>query len=194
MSSVPPQSLLQVKGSAIRARLLWVKEQYGQHGLRELEAALSAAGRNAVRGDIDPRAWHNWPLYLELCTTIDRKWGQGDGSLNLEMARFSAHVNTPTMYQAFIRLGSVDWVLRKGAKLFSEHFSTGEFVVRHEPGAKVAEGEIVGFPQPHIALLYAVIGFAVGCVELSGGKDVRGEVVSARAYGAERDIGRVTWT
>jgi len=98
------------------------------------------------------------------------------------------------LYQAFIRLGSIDWVLGRASKLWSEHFSAGALHVRHEPGQPRAEGEIVEFPSSHMVLVYSTLGFSMGCLELSGGKNVTGEVVSARARGAERDLLRVSWT
>jgi hypothetical protein len=187
-------SITQVKGSMILARLAWVKEMYGQMGLRELATGMtSAAGRNLLRGDIDPRAWYNLPLVIELCTAIDARWGRGDLSLNIELARWGCHMNMPRLYKRFIRIGSVDWVLGRAEKLFGEHFTAGKLKVRHEPGQNRAEGEILDFPAPHLALDYSILGFAMGCVELSGGKDVRGELVSSRARGGERDLMRVTW-
>ncbi len=186
--------LLQVKGSAIRARLQWAKEQHGQSGLRRLEGELSAAGRNLLHGDVDPRAWYNFPLFVDIGGAMDRLWGKGDFALNIELARFGAHVSTPAFYQPFIRLGSIDWILGRAAKLWSEHFSAGALHVKHEPGQNRADGEIVDFPNPHMVLVYSCLGFSMGCIELSGGKNVTGEVVAARARGAERDLLRVSWT
>jgi hypothetical protein len=186
--------LVQVKGSTITGRLQWLKEEYGAHGLRELEAELSPAGRALVRGDLDPRGWVNYPLFIEIISTLDRRFGSGDGSLNIEMARFGVHHNTPRFFQAFIKLGSIDWILARASKLWDELFTAGRFVVRHEPGAHKAEGEILDFPAPHLCLTYAALGFCMGAIELSGGKDVQGEVVAARARGAERDLLRVSWS
>jgi len=186
--------ILQVKGSALRSRLQWAKEQYGMNGLRQLEKELSPAGRNLLHGEVEPRTWYNFPLFVEIGTVLDRLWGPGDQSLNIELARIGAHTQTPLLYQPFIRLGSIDWILGRASKLWSEHFSAGGLVVRHEPGQARAEGEIVDFPQSHMVLVYSTLGFSMGCVELSGGKNVTGEVVSARVRGAERDLLRVTWT
>jgi hypothetical protein len=183
-----------VKGSTLASRLLWVKEQYGAHGLRQLEGELSAAGRHLLHEHVDPRRWYNFPLFVEVGTVMDRLWGTGDQSLNIELARYGAHVSTPAFYQPFIRLGSVDWVLGRASKLWHELFSAGAFHVRHEPGQPRADGEIVEFPSPHMMLVYSALGFSIGCVELSGGKNVTGEVVAARARGAERDLLRVSWT
>jgi hypothetical protein len=87
----------------------------------------------------------------------------------------------------------VDWVLARASKLWGELFTAGAFQVRHEPGQLRAEGEIVDFPSSPMVVVYSCLGFSMGCIELSGGKNVTGEVVSARARGAERDLLRVAW-
>lgn len=185
--------LLQVKGSAVYSRLQWVREKKGEDGLQALAELLSPAGRNLVRHPVDRKAWYNFPLFMELSTAIDRKFGAGDGLLNIELGRYGCHLNTPTLYSWFIRLGSVDWVLRQASKFWGEHFNAGQLVVRHEPGADRAEGEIVDFPQPHIAHCYAVLGFAIACIELSGETTVRGRLIACRARGAPQCLMRVYW-
>ena len=72
-----------------------------------------------------------FPLFVGWCEAVDRVFGPGDGTLNIELARFSAHLNTPALYSMFIRLGSVDWVLGKATKLWSENFHAGSFRVEH---------------------------------------------------------------
>jgi hypothetical protein len=194
MSGSSPSALLQVKGSALRGRLSWVKEMYGQTGLKDLTQDLSPAGRNVARGDVDPRAWYNFPIFIELCTAVDRRFGRGDLVLNVECARWGAHHSVPSLYQPFIRLGSVDWLLGRATKLWNEHFSAGQLVVRHQRDQSHCEGEILDFPQPSMALIYSVMGFAMGCLELSGAKDVKGDLVTARARGGDRDLCRLHWT
>ena len=117
----------------------------------------------------------------------------GDQSLSIELGRYGAHAGVPWLYQPFIRLGSVDWVLARASKRWGELFTAGAFHVRHEPGQLRAEGEIVDFPSSPMVVVYSCLGFSMGCIELSGGKNVTGEVVSARARGAERDLLRVAW-
>lgn len=187
-----------MRGSGLWNRVQWVRETRGAEGIEAVLGRVSAATRNVVRDVIDDRldrrAWHNYPLFLELCVAIDELWGEGDGKLNIEMARWGAHQAMPALYAVFIKLGSVEWILHRSAKLWREHFNEGHLEIRTEKGTRQAEGEVVDWPVPHLAHTYSVLGFAVGCVELSGGKDVRGDVVSCRSHGGDRTILRVQWT
>ena len=146
-----------------------------------------------LASEIDRRGWYNFPLFIEFTVKMDELFGSGDLTLNQEMARWSCHLSTPKLYSVFIRLGSVDWVLKRAAKLWCEHFNAGSFEILTDKASDYAEAEIVDFPTPHLAHTYAVLGFAMGCVELSGMKNVRGRLVTGRSLGGERSILRVDW-
>lgn len=175
------------------ARRQWLTSTHGDEGLERLIGVVSPAGRHLLRSEIDPKAWYNYPLFIELAIEMDKLFGDGDGKLNIEVARASAHTATRTIYQMFIRLGSVSWVLSRASKLWLEHFTRGAFIVTTEKHATFAEAEIADFPFPHLCHTYAVLGFAIGCVEMSGESNVRGEVVSCRSHGADKTILRVHW-
>jgi hypothetical protein len=184
---------LQVRGSALWARKEWVRHLYGEEGLEKLLAHLSPAGRNLIHAEIDRTQWYNFPLFLDWCIAVDRAFGAGDCKLNAEMARWSAHKNTPSLYSVFIRLGSVDWLLNRSTKLWKEHFNAGTLEVVHEKNATIAEARLTDWPSPHLAHSYSVLGFAVGVIELSGAKNVRGELVSCRSLGGDETLLRVRW-
>lgn len=183
--------MLQVRGSALWARLEWVKHHHGDEGVKSMLPHLSPAGRNLIHAPIDRHAWYNYPLFIELATVIDRLWGQGDFAKNVELGRWGAYKNMPTLYQMFVRFGSVDWVLSKASGLWREHFNAGSFEA-HKVAPDRAEG-VVEFPKPHLALCYSVLGFSIAAVELSGEKNVRGEIVACKSRGAEECRMRVHW-
>lgn len=186
-------SQTQIRSSAMWARRQWVLENHGEEALQELIAAMSPAGRHMLRSDIDPKSWHTYQLFLEFAIKADQMFGAGDGKLNIELARSSAHRNTKSLFKAFIRIGSVNWVLNKASKLWTEHFSAGGFAVITDKPSHTATGEILDWPHPHMCHTYSVLGFAIGCIEMSGEDNVRGEVVSCRSKGAEKTIIRAHW-
>lgn len=184
---------LRVRGSALWARKEWVRHEHGEAGLERLLAHLSPAGRNLIHAEVERSEWYNFPLFLDWCVAVDKEFGDGDCKLNIEMARWSAHKNTPALYSVFVRLGSVDWILNKATKLWGEHFNAGSLEVTHEKGVNVADARLVDWPFPHLAHGYSVLGFAMGCIELSGAKNVRGELVSCRSLGGDETLLRVRW-
>ncbi len=186
-------SQLQIRGSALWARRQWILEQHGDDALEQLIGTMSPAGRNMLRSDIDPKSWHNYPLFIEFAIKVDEMLGAGDGKLNIELGRASAHRNTKTLFKAFIRIGSVNWVMNQASKFWNEHFSEGGFEVSTDKSSQVATAEIVDFPLPHLCHTYSVLGFAIGAIEMSGEKNVRGDIVSCRSMGADQTIIRARW-
>ncbi len=182
-----------VRGSALWTRLEWVRTHHGDAGLQALLPELPAAGRNLIHAPLDRGAWYSYPLFLELSLAIDRHFGKGDCNLLIEIGRWGSHKNVPALYQLFIRMGSVDWVLGRASKLWSEHFNVGTIEVHRELGQKRAFGELRGWPRPHVAHCNGVLGFSMGAVELSGEKNVRGLTLSCRALGAERCVSKIVW-
>lgn len=188
-----PGQQLQVRGSALWGRVSWLREHHGEEGVAQLSEVLSSSGRYVLRSEIDRRGWYNFPLFVEYAVKMDKLFGSGDFTLNTEIGRWACHLATPALYSMFIRIGSVSWVLNRAARLWREHFNAGSLEVRWPEAAKSAELEIVEFPSPHLAHTHAVLGFAVGCVELSGQQEVRGRVVSCRSHGGDRTVLQLEW-
>ncbi len=156
---------------------------------------LGAYGRMLMRSEIDKHAWYNYPLFIELGEVIDRRFGKGDLALNVELGRWGATINTPNIFRMFIKLGSPEWVMNKAAKLWREHFTEGTVTVSHSKGegGGIADVEVTDWPVPHLALSYAVLGFAIAAVEMSGAKNVRGELLACRSLGGDSTRIRVRY-
>lgn len=179
--------MLQVRGAALYARRKWVREHHGQEALEALIPELSAYGRMLMRSDIDKGAWYNYPVFIELGEVLDRRFAAGDLKLNIELGRWGAVENTPNIFKMFIRLGSPEWVMNKAAKLWREHFTEGTAAVTHETTDRggVAEVEVTDWPVPHLALTYSVLGFSIGAIEMSGAKNVTGEMIACPSLGGD---------
>jgi hypothetical protein len=184
---------LLVRGAALWVRHEWVRVHHGEEGLKALLSELTPAGRNLIHAPIDKQAWYSFPLFLDISIAIDRHFGKGDHELMKEVGRWGASKNIPALFKMFIRFGSVDWVLGKAEKLWSEHYNAGRLEAHRELGQKRAFGALHDFPRPHLSHCNAVLGFAIGAIELSGEKNVRGHTQSCRALGQERCVARLVW-
>jgi len=173
-----------VKGSAVAARLRFVRERHGEQALARLLEAISAPHRAALEGRVLPQAWVPYDLFVELGEAADRLFGRGDLSLCYEMGRYAAEVNLPTLYRLFYRLGSPKFILRKAAQLWSVHYDSGKLAAFDE-GASGARLEIVDFERPHRAHCLAVLGWASRSIELSGGTLLGADEERCRTWGAE---------
>ena len=175
-----------VKGSAITARVRYVREHYGEAGVRAVRDALAPEHRAVLEGRVLPHEWVPFSLLTELCVEIDRLYGKGDLGLCREMGRYAARVNLPTLYRIFYALGSPEFILRRAAKVWAVHYSSGQIETSFsdDGGTKTARLVIRDFAAPHVAHCQSVLGWAEESVTLSGGKSARGIMLSCRASGA----------
>lgn len=188
--------MLQVRGAALYGRRAWVLEHHGQDALDKIIPELGAYGRMLMRSEIDKHAWYNYPLFIEISEVLDRHFGKGDLKLSIELGRWNAKFNMPTVFKMFIKFGSPEWIMNKAASLWSEHFSEGSMTVTYKQGdtESVADAEITDWPVPSLALSYSVLGFAIASVEMSGAKNVTGDLISCRSLGGDRTHIRVHYT
>jgi hypothetical protein len=168
----------------ITARMRYVRERHGEDGVRRVLAAVPTPTRAVLDGRVIPNSWVPYDVFIDLGVTVDRLFGHGDLALCLELGRYSAEVNLPTLYRLFYRFGSPLYIFRKAAQLWDEHYDSGRLAAM-EAGPNAARLEILGFDRPHRVHCLAVIGWATRSIELSGGTVLAAEEQRCRARGDE---------
>ncbi len=183
--------MVEVKGSAITARIRFVRERYGEPEWRRFKAGLPEAVRGPLEAGILPHVWAPYDLFVELVVAIDHEFGRGDLALCREMGRYSAEVNLPTLYRIFYKLGSPSFILKRAAKLWDLHYSSGAFEVEEMPGG--SRCRIVGFASPHRAHCLSVMAWAEQSVELSGGRVSGARETRCRTEGGKACEMEILW-
>ena len=181
----------QVKGSAITARIRYVREHHGEMAWRQLRDGLPEEHKKTLEAGVLPHSWVPFPLFITLVETIDRTFQTGDLSLCREMARYSAEVNLPTLYRLFYKLGSPGFILKRAARLWEVHYDSGHVELEDIPdGARM---KIVGFDSPHRAHCVSVLAWAEKSVEMSGGTEIHAVETTCRTRGDELCTMEITW-
>lgn len=162
---------MNVKGTALRARLRFVEERAGVDGYRRFVDALSPATRALLDARILASGWYPFSAFIEICEVIDDQLGAGDLALCHELGRYGCDANLPTLYKIFFRMADVRYIIRRAAAAWRVNYDEGSMTV-------VAEGDHVvtlrmEVPAPHRAHCLSVRGWIVRAGELSGAKDVR---------------------
>lgn len=161
-----------VKGSAVTARIRWVRELYGEPGFKRLKEALPPEHRTFLEGRILPHEWVPFELFVAVSVELDRIYGKGDLGLCREMGRYSAKVNLPTLYRIFYMLGSPAFIVKRAARVWDVHYSSGRLDAetrKNEDGTETASLKLIGFETPHRAHCASVAGWGEQSVTLSGG-------------------------
>ncbi len=175
---------IQVKGSAVTARVRWVRETHGEEALRKVLDALTEEDRQILAGRVLPSAWVPYELFIRLNVAADRAFGRGDHRVCYEMGKFSAEVNLPTLYKLFFRLGSPLFIFRKAAQVWDVHYTSGRLVSLQD-GPAAVRIRVEDFAQPHRAHCMSVLGWAVKSIELSGSTTTYAEEETCRVRGGD---------
>ncbi len=162
---------MNVKGTALRARLRYVEERAGDDGYRRFVEALSPATRALVEARVLASGWYPFAAFIEICEIIDRQLGNGDLALCDELGRHACDANLPTLYKIFFRMADVRYIIRRAAAAWRVNYDEGSMTVVDEGANTVTLRMEV--PVPHRAHCLSVRGWVVRAGELSGAKDVR---------------------
>jgi hypothetical protein len=173
-----------VKGAAITARVRFVRERHGPEGLDRVLGEVKPPTRAVLEGHVLPQAWVPFEVFVDVCATIDRLFGKGDLALCVELGRYAAEVNLPTLYRIFYRLGNPQYIFRRAAQLWSVHYDSGQLAAM-EAGDRIARLEIIDFAEPHRVHCLSVLGWATRSIELSGGTVLSAQEDRCRARGEE---------
>jgi len=181
-----------VKGSALTSRVLWVELGHGAAGVERVRRQCSPELRGHIDEGLAKARWYPFEEFVELNLVIDRLFGKGDLSLVRELGRAGADANLTTIYRLFFKLGSVQWILGRGVRLWSAHYDSGycEIAAR---GPRAGVMRIRGFATPHQAHCLSVMGWVERSVELSGGKRPIVEESLCRTRGDDMCQLDITW-
>jgi hypothetical protein len=182
---------MRVKGSALRARVQWVKDR-GMPAYARLLTGLSQETRAVVDQGFSPFAWYPMETFIELCVTVDRLFGKGDLLLCEDLGRYACDANLTTLYKMLYKLGNIHFILRRAALAWSLSYDEGELKVVGQ-GDHSAALQIAGITTPHRAHCLSVKGWVARAGELSGARDV---VVTerCRVLGASECEMRLDWS
>jgi hypothetical protein len=169
-----------VKGSALAARVAWVKERGVAEYARFLND-LSADTRRDIERGLDPNAWYSFDAFVEVNEVVDRDFGAGDLALCEELGRYACDVNLKTLYRFLFKVGNVHFIIRRAASAWNINYDEGEMTVVSEGPASVVV-EIKDWPRPHRAHCLSVKGWILEAGRISG-TEMKSHTEKCRALG-----------
>ena len=167
---------MQVKGSAITSRLRYL-DAHAPERRDEVFGALAVEHRAILKAGVLKNAWVPYSLFIDLNVRLDEKLGTGDLQLCRTMGAYGARVNLPTIYRLFYKVGSFGFILKRAARIWDIHYSSGKLYV--ESGDDWAKLRVEDFAMPHKALWLSVQGWGEASAELSGVVVKESEIISA---------------
>lgn len=156
---------MNVKGSAISARVRWVEER-GVAEVARFLSALSSKTRVVIEHGVQAGEWYPLPTFVEVCQVIDELFGEGDLKLCPDLGRYACRVNLTSLYRFLFKVGNVHFIIRRAAAAWRINYDKGEMVVVSE-GPTSCVLEVRDVPQPHRAHCLSVLGWVLEAGYLS---------------------------
>ena len=184
-----------VKGSTLQPRIKYAKDHDTGGKWQALMDGLSPETRALIEKGIMINQWYPLTAYAELSRVIDRIYGAGDRKLIWTLGRYSADEALHGIYKMFYKVSSPDWVIKMAATVWKQYYDTGRVSIELEP---VPKGRslvmtVTDFDTPSPELWLSIGGWLHRTIELSGGKNVRVEMLGAGPASGPRAQYRVAW-
>jgi hypothetical protein len=173
----------QVKGNLLAARPRYVRERWGDDGIRRVVARLSPEMRALLVAEILPFTWYP----LDQLAAVDRAIVEGpmggDASAMKEFGATIARYDLSTIYKVLFKVGTPAFVVRRANVAYSTYIRGG--VMRGEtPSPGQGTVTFIDGTFPKYLCRYGVAGWLTAAVELSGGRNVRFDEVDCIHDGA----------
>lgn len=182
-----------VKGTAIQARMDYLRSRFGPDGLAKVLDSLAPEHRSLVTKPILVSNWYPMELSDEIMGAAEEHLGKGDGSLCRDIGVLSCKVGLQTVYKAFSRPDDPSSaVTRLTGLLWKSYYDTGEMVGRVR-GPDSAEILISGIQLRKPWLCHLLVGFIATILEEWGGSHSRASHPECMARGDSRCLFLVEW-
>ncbi len=185
---------MKVKGTILRTRKEFLKQEHGPDAPGKLLAALGEQDRLAVERAM-PGSWVPFRLANTVDETIARVFAEGSLEVCREIGAFSASQNLSSVYKMFMdqSAGDPQRLMENLATLHGTIYDWGwTRAVRAEQRLCRLEGDYEG--EATRANCLSAVGFYSEALRLLGIEGVEVEEMACQATGAELCVYGIRWT
>jgi len=184
---------MDVKGTAITVLPPFVKQQFGEQGLRQWLGALPPGVRRDFESGIGINGWYPIREYYtspteELC----RLFYQGRLEGAWEVGRFSADYALRGVYRAFVKLSSVKFFVKRAGVMLPTYYRPSAIEVLANEDLKTLV-RVTQFPDPSRMAEHRIAGWMQRGYEIHNCHEVKVEITSSLANGDHYTEFVITW-
>ncbi len=163
--------MAKVKGSAIKASLVYLHDHLDETGFSRVMDELEPGLKELFEGPILLSNWYEFNALTELMKhAASYPTGFTDRSIAWEMGRFSAEYGLKSIYRIFFRVADPGYIIRKASQVFAGYYSSGAMEVeKSQKGLAVLR--LSDFDEPNELFCDRVRGWMERTLELCGAKN-----------------------
>ena len=172
---------MEVKGTAIAANPRFIRQKFGEVGFQCWLNALHPGAREIYGKPIMVSAF--FPIkevLVEPTEKICELFYEGDLKGAWEAGRFSAHIALENISKAFIKLGSIRFIIQRASRIMPSYYIPSEMqVVQNEPDRALLR--ITQFSEMHRTIEFRIGGWIQRALEMGGGRDPKVDITKSLA-------------
>jgi hypothetical protein len=185
--------MVEVKGVAVISLPLFIKEKFGETNYKKWIEALSPEAREAFSSGILASSWYPIDMIfiqptLRACelfynNNLRGAWDAG---------RFSADYSLKGIYKVFVRIGSVESLVKKASTIMPTYYrpSSMEVGLSAKGSASLRITEFQNFDK---IVEFRVGGWMERALEISGAKDIKVDVAQSLTKGDPCTEYKISW-
>jgi hypothetical protein len=160
----------ETRATTFTAYKKFLAKHYGSDSWDKLVSSLSPEDQLVIKQSV-PISWIDLEVKLRLSRAMDSMFGNKDGALLSDFARFEAELDLNSAQRIFLRFANPAYLLEKGAQLWSRYHNWGKYEV--ERISKTSAKSILHGNNTNDPLFcHQHCGYIQRLVELVGGKNV----------------------
>lgn len=182
----------QIKGAILKSRLAFVKERFGEAGVREVRAALPAEDQRMLNSILTVR-WYPFEVGKRLDDAIVNVCGHGDPAFFKQLGAASADKNLTTLHKSFVTPGDPHAFLSRARTIYALYYEVGR---REYERTGDRSGILTTYDADTFSVhdCQTVIGWYERALEMCGAKGVQIVEEECRATGGATCRYRVSWS
>ncbi len=181
-----------VKGSAVRSFVEYLKSRGGEAGWRRALATLTPEESVELSRPILPVHWYDYGSVIRLLLAADKLFGRGDRQLLREAGIYNAHQDLRGIYRMFISYTSPQYVINNSGRVWKQYYDRGQLAVAWQNN-KGGALKMTGFPDIPLHHDAQQLGYMEEAFRISGGKNIRGHHPRCIARGDDHCLYEFTW-
>ena len=182
---------VKIKGSVLKARLLFVQEIAGPDGVRRVKDRLEAEDRAAL-DRLLPTGWYPFETGRRLDEAIVHELGGGRLDYFIRLGEASAERNLTGVHRAFLRPGDPHAFLAQAPEIYAFYYDRGR---RTYEATGPKEGVLTTYDAETFSVpdCMTVIGWHAKALRMCGATEVSVVEEECRARGGQLCRYRVRW-
>jgi len=168
-----------ISATALTSTKLFVTKRYGSKKWDEVLGLMKEATQNQYKRHLTPKTWIDYDQVVDMLKAMKKTFGDDEPKILIELGKHNSEENLRVTQRIIMKILSVEWVLKMAARLWKGRVRDGGILIIQRKGKKHGMGILDKFPDPQPEWLEYLIGWFTRTIELSGGRNVKVELVKA---------------